>query len=133
LLECLLRSCGSDAHDQLRAMHAEPEVAADHEGQTAEHALLDDVLLAVEKRAHARGQGFVEWHYLPDAARSSAAMSSFFICSIACIARVARARSGSLNSSVMRRGMICHDTPKRSFSQPHCCASGSPPFPSDSQ
>ena len=65
------------------------------------------------------------------AARSSVAMSIFFIWSIACMARCALSGSGSLSSSVRRVGMICHDRPYRSFSQPH--GPSSPPFVSAAQ
>lgn len=46
-------------------------------------------------------------------------MSSFFILSIACTARLARSVSLWPSSSPRTRGTICQDTPKRSFSQPH--------------
>src|SRR5690606_32698075 len=61
----------------------------------------------------------------PSAARVSAAMSIFCIVSIARVARAARAGSGSLMSSSSADGMICHERPKRSSSQPH--AVGLPP------
>ena len=56
-------------------------------------------------------------------------MSSFFICSIACTVRPAFSGSGSLMYSPSCLGTICHETPYLSLSQPHCCASGSPPSP----
>ena len=54
-----------------------------------------------------RGIGY-DW-----AARSSVAMSSFFICIMACIAL------GCLISYIIRVGTICHDRPYLSLSQPH--------------
>ena len=50
-------------------------------------------------------------------------MSIFVICSIACIARCAFSRSGSVSSSGRRDGTICHDRPNRSLSQPHTLSS----------
>ena len=46
-------------------------------------------------------------------------MSSLTICSIAAIARWARAGSGSASSLGSAVGMICQDRPNRSLSQPH--------------
>ena len=55
----------------------------------------------------------------PSAARCSSAMSSLRMPNIACIARCARAGSASPKSSSTAVGTTCHDSPKRSFSQPH--------------
>src|SRR6266498_3060214 len=54
----------------------------------------------------------------PRYARSIVAMSIFFICSMACMARWDLSGSGSLIISFMGVGMICQDTPYLSFSQP---------------
>jgi hypothetical protein len=43
---------------------------------------------------------------------------------IAPIARLARAGSAPPISLMSWRGTMCHETPKRSFTQPHCSASG---------
>ena len=59
-------------------------------------------------------------------AACSAAMSIFTIFSIASVARLALTRSGSLIISASTVGTICHASPKRSVSQPHCSAL--PPF-----
>ena len=48
-----------------------------------------------------------------------AAMSIFPIVNIAPCARAAAAVSSDENSSIIRRGTICQDTPNRSVSQPH--------------
>jgi hypothetical protein len=69
----------------------------------------------------------------PAAACSNAPMSIFFIWSIAFIALRDFAGSGSLNSLTSTVGMICQERPYLSFSQPHCCAFGSPPRDSLSQ
>jgi hypothetical protein len=74
------------------------------------------------------GIGFAEVASLgqtwtPSAAACSAATSSFFMPSIACIARWARSLSGSRNSSSMPCGTTCQETPYRSLSQPHCTSS----------
>ena len=61
---------------------------------------------------------------MPSAARSSAAMSMRFICIIASKARFARPGSAPPISLMSGRGTICQETPKRSFTQPHCSASG---------
>ena len=50
-------------------------------------------------------------------------MSSFFIFSIACIARWAFSGSGSSNTSSMPSGTTCHDSPNLSLHQPHCASS----------
>ena len=54
------------------------------------------------------------------AARSSSAMFSFRIVSMASIVRRARSPSGSPSNSCSRVGTTCHDRPQRSVSQPHC-------------
>src|SRR6266498_4379354 len=54
----------------------------------------------------------------PRYARSIVAMSIFFICSMACMARWDLSGSGSLIISFMGVGMICQDIPYLSFSQP---------------
>ena len=59
----------------------------------------------------------------PSAAACSAARSSLRIFSIASMARRARSGSGSAKSSAMPVGTTCHETPKRSFSQPHWLSS----------
>jgi hypothetical protein len=69
----------------------------------------------------------------PSYAFLSAAMSSFFICIMAAMARWDFSDLGSPTRSRMPLGTICHDTPNLSFSQPHCWALGSPPAPSFSQ
>src|SRR4051812_43066195 len=46
-------------------------------------------------------------------------MSILPICSIAAITRCDVSASVSVSSSWRRRGVTCHDTPKRSFTQPH--------------
>src|SRR5205085_9075976 len=56
---------------------------------------------------------------LPRYAFSSSAMSSFFILSIACIAASELPDFESLSIWPRTSGTICHDTPNRSFSQPH--------------
>ena len=61
----------------------------------------------------------------PSAASRIFWTSSLVILSIASIARFARSRSGPLISSGRIFGTTCHDTPKRSFSQPQTL--GSPP------
>ena len=55
----------------------------------------------------------------PRAASSIFAISIFFIASIACIARCARAGSLSPSRRGSAVGMICHDRPNLSFSHPH--------------
>ena len=60
-------------------------------------------------------------------------MSSFFIVSMAVIARFAPSEAESLNHSDICRGTTCQDTPNWSFSHPHCWALGSPPADSFSQ
>src|SRR5262249_35276870 len=60
----------------------------------------------------------------PSAARSIAAMSSRFMLSIACMARCALPASGSVIRASSCLGTICQDSPNRSFTQPHCSASG---------
>src|SRR6266496_5886702 len=67
----------------------------------------------------------------PRYARWSVAMSIFFICSMACMARWDFSGSGSLIISFMAVGMICQDTPYLSFSQPQ--SPSSPPSLSFSQ
>jgi len=65
---------------------------------------------------------WIAWHQSaggPSAALRSAAMSILRIPSIACIARWARPRSGSANSSSIPVGTTCQDRPNRSSSQPH--------------
>src|SRR3977135_2062986 len=57
-------------------------------------------------------------HPLPWCARRSAAMSSFLLCSSACLARCDRALSLSPSSSGRTVGTSCHDRPYRSLSQP---------------
>ena len=52
-----------------------------------------------------------------EAAASRPAMSSFFMANIACMTRWET--FGSDSSSFSRSGTICHETPKRSVSQPH--------------
>lgn len=52
-------------------------------------------------------------------ALSSASMSSFFMPSMAFMARSALARSGSESASDSPRGTICQDSPYLSLSQPH--------------
>jgi hypothetical protein len=69
----------------------------------------------------------------PSYAFLSAAMSSFFICIMAAMARWDYSDLGSPIRSRMPLGTICHDTPNLSLSQPHCWALGSPPAPSFSQ
>jgi hypothetical protein len=64
-----------------------------------------DVQPELRHRAHRPGAP------TPSAARSSSAMSSLPICSIAATARWARSGSGSAISSYMRLGTICHDRP----------------------
>ena len=49
-------------------------------------------------------------------------MSSFFICSIACMARCDFSESGSLIISSKTSGTTCQETPNLSLSQPHCWA-----------
>src|SRR5947209_1399112 len=51
-------------------------------------------------------------------------MSSFFILSMTSITRPAFLRSGSARSPYSIVGTICHERPYRSFTQPHCSASG---------
>src|SRR6266702_1876734 len=51
-------------------------------------------------------------------------MSSFFILSMTSITRPALVRSGSARSRYSIVGTICYERPKRSFTQPHCSASG---------
>ena len=58
-------------------------------------------------------------------------MSIFFIFSIACMTRLARRGSGSCSISPRMVGFTCHQTPKRSRSQPH--GPSSPPADSFSQ
>ena len=58
----------------------------------------------------------------PSAARSIPAMSSFFIFSIACIARSLRLVGIRISSS-SASGTTCQDRPNLSLTQPHCCAS----------
>lgn len=60
-------------------------------------------------------------------------MSSFFICIMATIARCDCGEPGSLTSSGRMVGTTCQESPNLSFSQPHCCALGSPPDESRSQ
>src|SRR5207247_3958493 len=69
--------------------------------------------------------------YFPSYARSSAAMSSFTIFSIAFMTRCDFLGSRSVNNSVMTVGTICHDSPNLSLSQPHCTSC--PPAESFSQ
>ena len=57
--------------------------------------------------------------YPPACARSSSAMSSLPMDSMAWLARVAFSGSGSLSSEASTVGTTCHERPKRSFSQPH--------------
>src|SRR5205085_9332816 len=64
---------------------------------------------------------------------SSFSTSSFFIESMACIAFCDFGDAGSASSRGSTAGTICHDTPKRSLSQPHCWAFSSPPLESRSQ
>src|SRR5437867_4033308 len=58
----------------------------------------------------------------PANAACNAAMSILTIFIIASDARLALARSGSAIISPRMVGTICHETPNRSFSQPHCSA-----------
>src|SRR5262245_61097353 len=69
----------------------------------------------------------------PSYARLISAMSIFFICSMDWNARFDFVVSGSFSISSMARGTTCHETPYLSFSQPHCCALGSPPAVKRSQ
>ena len=62
----------------------------------------------------------------PRRAFSMVAMSILPIVIIASNARLAAARSGSVNASVRARGVICHDRPHLSLHQPHSLAW--PPF-----
>src|SRR5690606_38787726 len=62
-------------------------------------------------------------HFQPPAAASIAATSIFFIFNIAWVARAARSLSGSPRSLASARGITCHETPKRSLSQPHWLSS----------
>src|SRR5262249_60198222 len=62
---------------------------------------------------------------VPRYARSSAAMSSLFIFSMASIAAWVSPPSWLVSSSPSWIGMTCQETPKRSFSQPQ--RPGSPP------
>src|SRR5215207_82909 len=57
--------------------------------------------------------------YASAAARSRASTSIFFMLSIACMTRWDFSRSGSPSSLGSAVGMICHDRPNLSFSQPH--------------
>lgn len=54
----------------------------------------------------------------------SFSISSFFICNMACVTRSAFSLSGLFISSPITEGIICHDRPYLSLSQPHCSASG---------
>src|ERR1051325_4205792 len=65
--------------------------------------------------------------FQPRCARSMAAMSIFFISIIASNARLAAARSGSVNALVRAIGVICQDKPHLSLHHPH--ALSSPPLP----
>lgn len=62
---------------------------------------------------------------VPEYAALSAATSNFTIFIMASATRVAYVCSESAIISMRSPGMICHETPKRSFSHPH--ASGAPP------
>src|SRR5919201_2415083 len=75
--------------------------------------------------AHHYADGLRARHAYAAAARSSSAISTLPIFSIAAITRCDFSRSGSLSSSGRRVGTICHETPNLSFSQPH--GPGSPP------
>src|SRR5262249_51956566 len=62
-------------------------------------------------------------------ARRNVSMSIFFICR-----RASMAPSAVCQSTLpMSSGTTCQDKPNLSFSQPHCCAFGSPPSESFSQ
>jgi hypothetical protein len=52
---------------------------------------------------------------------------------MATIARCDCGEPGSLTSSGRMVGTTCQESPNLSFSQPHCCALGSPPDESRSQ
>src|SRR5512132_894383 len=94
--------------------------------ERAEHARERDdgqvPRLAREEREVPRARSAPYFDFVPLKAACSAAMSILTIFSMASVARLALARSGSFIISVRTVGTICHESPNRSFSHPHCSA-----------
>ena len=93
----------------------EPAVPTDERAEDLRRELAQQVLDAGRVDRRHRGPRYAA----ASAARRSPWMSIFVIWSIACMALAARSGSGSPSSSPSAVGMICQDSPYRSFSHPH--------------